>query len=110
MELPEELPKKGVLNSVGEDMHLVHLVLNTWESVGILVFNREVSLDLVNDAYGNQIALSWTKLERYVSDLRTDLQRESLFEWFQWLAERMIDSEKHVASLPAYIAHREWSP
>jgi hypothetical protein len=64
MELPGDLAKKEVENILGEDIHLVHLVLNTWESVGILVFNREVSIDLVNDAYGNQIVLSWTKLSR----------------------------------------------
>ena len=55
-------------------MHLVHLVLNTWESIGIFVFNREVSIELVNDAYGYQIVLSWTKLEAYVSDFRTNFQ------------------------------------
>ena len=109
LELPKDLSKKEVEKMLGEDIHLVYLVLNTWESVGILEFNREVSIELVRHAYGNQILLSWIRLERYVSELRTNLQRQGLFEWSQWLSERMNDREEHSTSLPVYIAHREWS-
>jgi hypothetical protein len=36
--------------------------------------------------------------------------RETLLEWFQWLAERMIERESKVPVVPAYRAHVNWRP
>ncbi len=51
---------------------------------------------------------SLLRLEKYVTDLRTGLQRETPFGWFQWLAERMIDREKAEPPIPAHLAYRDW--
>jgi hypothetical protein len=32
----------------------------------------------------------------------------TLFEWFQWLAVRMLERESKAAVVPAYEAHRGW--
>lgn len=82
--------------------------MSAWESIDLLVFNREASTDLVSDAYSDSIIISWLKLERYVTDLRDDLQRDMLFEWCQWLAERMIDREKTESPITVCVAHRDW--
>jgi hypothetical protein len=65
-------------------------------------------MDMVDDAYSGPIALSWHKLELYVSGMREEYQRETMFEWFQWLAERMRDRERSRPPVPAHIAHQEW--
>jgi hypothetical protein len=36
--------------------------------------------------------------------------RETLLEWFQWLAERMIERESKQPVVPAYRAHADWGP
>jgi hypothetical protein len=36
---------------VGEDLKLIYLVMSTWESLGILVFNREITIGLVDLAF-----------------------------------------------------------
>ena len=105
--LPDGLSTKEIEDRVGE-VHLIHLSMSTWESIGILVFNRETSLSMVHDAYGGLILISWKRLENYVVELRETLQSESLYEWFQWLAERMIDLEKAETQVPAYIGHCSW--
>jgi hypothetical protein len=47
-ELPdEELSKKQIEERFGEDMHLVYALTTTWESLGVLVFRREIRLELV---------------------------------------------------------------
>src|SRR5438876_8752975 len=97
---------REVLGPDGEDA--VYLVALTWESLGVLVFRREVTLDLVDDFFSGPISVSWRKLSRYVFEQRAMLDRETAFEWFQWLAERMIDREKQTPPIPAHIAHREW--
>ncbi len=68
-------------------------LLGVWERLGILVFQREVSLDVVDDFYSGTIHQSWRKLGRYVEDLRRDTGRDTRWEWFQWLAERMTERE-----------------
>ena len=108
LSIPDGLTKKEIEERVGEEIKVVYLVMSTWESIGILVFHNEVTMDMVDDAFGDPITLSWQKLEQYVSWMREEYQRETIFEWFQWLAERMKDREKSRSPVPAYIAHKEW--
>jgi hypothetical protein len=107
-ELPNALLKKEIEERLGEDIRTIHLVMSTWERIGILVFNHEISIDMVDDVYSASIMLSWKRLEKYVIDLRNQLQRETSFEWFQWLAERMTEREKAETVVPAYLAYRNW--
>src|SRR6266478_5095076 len=50
---------REVLGPDGEDA--VYLVSLTWESLGVLVFRREVTLDLEDDFFSGPILLSWKK-------------------------------------------------
>ena len=82
--------------------------MTTWESMGVLVFRREVGLDLVDDLFSGAIVLSWRKLRAYVQEMRDREDRQTYFEWFQWLAERMRDRESDSAPIPAHLEHRDW--
>jgi len=97
---------REVLGPDGEDA--VYLVSLTWESLGILVLRREVTLDLVDDFFSGPILLSWQKLRVYAEEWRRALNRTTGWEWFHWLAERMMEREKLSPPVPAYIAHRNW--
>jgi hypothetical protein len=97
---------REVLGPDGEDA--VYLVSLTWESLGVLVFRREVTLDLVDDFFSGPLVLSWQKLKVYSDEWRRDLNRETGNEWFHWLAERMLEREKASPPVPAYIGHRNW--
>jgi hypothetical protein len=97
---------REVLGPDGEDA--VYLVSLTWESIGVLVFRRELELDLVDDFFSGPILLSWQKLKVYSEEWRRTLNRETGSEWFHWLAERMTEREKLSPPVPAYIAHRDW--
>ena len=108
--LPDGLTKDEIEGRVGEELRTVYLVMGAWESIGILVFNHEIPLELVDGAHGDSILISWQKLKDYVTGVRADVQRETTFEWFQWLAERMIEREKAKPPRPAYLAQRDWRP
>jgi hypothetical protein len=97
---------REVLGPDGEDA--VYLVSLTWESLGVLVFRREITLEMVDDFFSGPILLSWQKLNVYSEEWRRTLKRETGNEWFHWLAERMMDREKRSPPVPAYIAHRTW--
>jgi hypothetical protein len=64
--------------------------------------------DLPDDAFSGPIIQSWVKLGKYVEAFRARVQRDTGFEWFQWLAERMLEREGQGSAIPAYIAHRNW--
>lgn len=97
---------REVLGPDGEDA--VYLVSLTWESIGILLFRRELTLNLVDDFFSGPILLSWQKLRTYSEEWRKTLNRETGSEWFHWLAERMMQREKSAPPVPAYIAHKGW--
>jgi len=97
---------REVLGPDGEDA--VYLVSLTWESLGVLVYRREVTLDLVDDFFSGPLVISWQKLKVYSEEWRRTLNRETGNEWFHWLAERMLEREKTSPPIPAYIAHRHW--
>jgi hypothetical protein len=97
---------REVLGPDGEDA--VYLVALTRESIGVLLFRRELTLDLIDDFFSGPIVLSWKKLQVYSEEWRHTLDRETFSEWFHWLAERMMEREKLAPPVPAYIAHRRW--
>src|SRR5437763_3706754 len=97
---------REMLGPDGEDA--VYLVSLTWESLGVLVFRLEVTLDLVDDFFSGPLVISWQKLKDYSEEWRRTLNRETGNEWFHWLAERMLEREKNSPPIPAYEAHRNW--
>jgi hypothetical protein len=97
---------REVLGPDGEDA--VYLVSLTWESLGVLVYRRQVTLDLVDDFFSGPLVISWRKLKVYSEEWRRTLNRETGNEWFHWLAERMLEREKTSPPIPAYVAHRHW--
>ncbi len=108
-ELPDNLDRAAIRAQVGPDGEdAIYFVSTTWETIGVLVFQKELTLDLVDDFFSGPIVISWHKLARYFEEVRREWQRETLFEWFQWLAERMMERELKFPVVPAHIAHRDW--
>src|SRR5437870_9891748 len=109
IELPDDASAeeiRGTLGPEGEDL-IVH-VTATWETIGVLLFHGELTIDIIDDFFSGPILLSWRKLLPYTTDLRKRYQRETWSEWFQWLAEGMMEREQLSPPVPAYIAHRHW--
>jgi hypothetical protein len=104
------LSRADVEARLGEDMNHVYAMMISWESLGVLVYRRQLDLALVDDFVSGSLLLSWRTLERYVMEERAARGRDTLLEWFQWLAERMIERESKLPVVPAYRAHADWRP
>ena len=109
-DLPDGAGKKEINELPADQFIAIYMVLGTWERLGILVYRQELDLELVDDAYSGPIIQSWQKLGQYIEEFRAYVQRETAFEWFQWLAERMMERETGSQPIPAYLAHRDWKP
>jgi len=108
IDVPDGLSKKQLEKHLGDDMRFISLLMTTWEGLGILIHRRELSLELLEDFFSGPITLSWRKLKRYVEEMRRIGGTETYFEWFQWLAERILERETEALPTPAYIEHRDW--
>lgn len=108
LDLPQNAGKSEVDGLPPDQFLAIYMVMGTWERLGILVYRHEIDLELVDDAFSGPIIQSWQKLERYIKEWRAHIQRETGMEWFQWLAERMMERESDSQPTPAYVANKEW--
>lgn len=109
-ELPFGLTRERLETEHRDALDSVWLLLSTWESIGILVHRGEVPIDMVDDFFFGPITVTWRKTRRYVEAVREEQERETIAEWSQWLAERMLRQERSESVVPAYVAHRNWEP
>jgi len=100
--------KEQIESRLGEHLHLVYAMTTTWESIGVLVYRGEVGIDLVDDFFGGPIFVSWHKLQQYFVDERRETGRETVGEWFQWLAERFAERGDGSPPVPAHVQHWNW--
>lgn len=84
----------------------VECVTMTFESLGVMVHNRIVPLDLVDQVIGGFLRESWRRLAPYVEWKRKKLGSRRWAEWYQWLAERMDLENRRTQG--AYVAFRDW--
>jgi hypothetical protein len=107
-DLPEGLSKKELEDLLGDKLVDLLVMFGTFENLGILVFRREVEIQLVEDFFSGVIMLSGRKLNRYLVEVRAAGNRQTYYEWFQWLYEQLEKRERHAPPVPAYLAHRDW--
>lgn len=71
------------------------------ESLGMLVYEHYIELDLVDKTIGNFVSLSWDKYKSFFEDARVTIPDPYLGEYFQWLAER-VDQKIQEQREPYY--------
>jgi hypothetical protein len=59
------------------------------ESLGMLVAERFIDIDLVDKTLGSFVITSWDKFKTVMADMRKKMPDPFLSEYFQWLAERL---------------------
>ncbi len=107
--LPDDLSLHEMSKLDREVQDAVRLVAATYESLGVLVHRRVVSLELVGDLMGGSVETTWAKIKPMTFQLREALSQRNIYEWFQWLAERLED-HGYSARQPPYVAHANWKP
>jgi hypothetical protein len=78
------------------------------EVVGYLVYQHVLSLRSVEELMGGMITLWWARIKPLAEHDREKTQNPRLFEWAQWLAERVAERRRGTESEPAFRAHADW--
>jgi len=107
-DLPEGLSKKELEDRLGDKLVDLLVMFGTFENLGILVFRREVEIQLVEDFFSGVIMLSGKKFGRYLVEVRETGNRQTYYEWSQWLYEQIEKRELQTPPVPSYVAYRNW--
>jgi hypothetical protein len=78
------------------------------ESIGMLVYEKYIDLDLVDKTIGSFVSNSWEKYKPLFLDMRQKLPDPYLGEYFQWLAER-VDERINEGRAPYYLTNNKRS-
>jgi hypothetical protein len=103
-EMPENRDAMRAL-SVKEQTDLMQFA-QQMESLGILVAEQLINIDLVDKTLGSFVTTSWEKYKILFTNLREVTPDPFLGEYFQWLAERIDERMKNNPRQPYYLTGR----
>ena len=72
------------------------------ESLGILVAEKLINIDLVDKTLGSLVTNAWEKYKIVFLDIRREMPDPFLGEYFQWLAEQIDKRMKQNPREPFY--------
>ena len=85
------------------------LISSTMENIGVMTHQRIVPFTVVNHLIGGNAIVLWNKLRLWAYTVREETGNDYMFEWFQWLVDRLENFDDTVER-PAYEAFRDWMP
>ena len=107
-DLPDDVTGEQ-LGALGDDYVSAALRVGfKFETIGLLIHKGVVPMDARRDLAGGAAVLIWKKLRRWIEDSGVGQDHDLLFEWFQWLAERLEELGESTR-FPAYKAYEDWS-
>jgi len=78
-----------------------------YETIGLPVYPGVVPIKIVEELVGGVAVNFWRRLYPWVKSIREEQSADFVFEWFQWLAERLQDHGRDVRD-PAQIMDDDW--
>ncbi len=75
------------------------------ESLGILVAEGLINIDLVDKTLGSLVTTAWTKYKAMFLDIREKQPDPFLGEYFQWLAEQINERMRDNPRKPFHETH-----
>ena len=104
--LPNDLSGEQIKQGLGNDFGSVLALMAYFESLGPLVARGHVSLEMYAEFYRGPTVIVWSKMRGYVIEQR-GAGWPMLYEWLQWLAERM-EERGGTSDIPAFVRFRNW--
>ncbi len=80
------------------------------ETVGVMTYHRIGTFRIVDDVVGGAIMLLWRKVNRWVYDLREEKGVPTIFEWFEWLNDRLQEHSRKKTGYAAQTCYKDWRP
>jgi ABC-type sugar transport system substrate-binding protein len=85
-----------------DEQTMITQFIQVMESMGILLAEKLIDIDLVDKTIGSLVTTAWDKHKTMILDAREKQEDAFLSEYFQWLAERMEERLKVNLRQPYY--------
>lgn len=106
--LPADITADDLRRKGDEYERAAVLISMSFETMGLLVFERIAPIDLVNKLAGGVVAVMWHRLRPWLERVRQEQSQPSWAEWFEWLAQQ-CERRKRIQE-PAYTKYKDWRP
>lgn len=106
-ELPDNLTGDELRQRLGAHYKSTMATLALFESLGPIIARGHVPIEMYAEFYRGPTVLCWRKFRRYIEDERQS-GWPTLFEWLQWLAERMEERTAPDSDVPAFRRFSAW--
>ena len=107
-QLPDGASLEAVQDGDGSIEEAAQVVGMAFETMGLLVYKRVASFEIVQELAGGLLLMMWRKLEVWIKATRVQHHNPRFGEWVQWLAERVQERESEIR--PAFDVHADWRP
>jgi hypothetical protein len=81
-------------------------ITTSFETMGLLVYRRIATMDMVMDLAGGIVTTMNRKLKNWQNDMRESQQQPSWGEWFEWLGNQAEEIKRN--EVPAHLGHKNW--
>ena len=106
--LPEAAPASDV-EAAGPEVQRAIIEFGVrLETVGYMVFRRNVDLQTVDDLIGGVTLAFWSRGRSWMQRERERTGTLKYAEWCEWLADRIAERREKVGHNPAYLQHSRW--
>lgn len=105
--LPDGLKGDELRHRLGAQYGSAMATLALFESLGPIVARGHIPIDMYAEFYRGPTILCWRKFRRMIEEQREN-GWPTLFEWLQWLAERMAERAPAGADVPAFERFAGW--
>jgi hypothetical protein len=73
------------------------------ETIGYMVWRGIVDIAMVDDLFGGIVIFWWSRIKPFAERDRERTSNTKSYEWFQWLAERLVERRGKEPAIPAYL-------
>ena len=106
-ELPEGMTKAN-FDKLGDEYEPAAIRVGMkFETMGLLNHRGVIPIDAVSDLVGGAGLKIWSVIELWVEETRTHRSHPTFLEWYQWLAERLIERGR-TDMQPAFLRETDW--
>ena len=78
------------------------------ETIGYMVFRRNVTLETVDDLMGGVTLMFWSRTKNWCEHDRVRTGNPKSFEWCEWLANRISERRQRLGHNPAHLRYARW--
>ncbi len=97
-DMPKTIEELGALPD--QEQFLLIQFGQEMESLGMMVAERVIDIDLVDKTLGSFVTTSWEKLKSLYLDIRVKREDPFMSEYYQWLAERIDERMRNNPRKP----------